>query len=306
MGILHGFSSTCLWIISVFSIAERYNQGHIEENKEKRGLILRLLLFITLLSFSNFLPQFAVGEGLKTQKVAKYYKTVEMKEIRASNVEMLTLEIASEQKQRFFVPVQRVQLRDENGNIVAFTPARLTTIPFCFSKDMCWVFMWKTVYPLPAIFKFNSNPYSWVRIDDPPIEYSRGGVETNWYAGEGFTEIINPFLGLLGVALLFLKFSWYFAIVIFLSIILCLQILKFHDAPKHHKQWVNFILSMMMSIAHCPLPFFDPYMITAILIMFVAAVGTASFGIPLVLTVAAIIPTFFLCCVRLGAQRQSA
>jgi len=95
--------------------------------------------------------------------------------------------------------LERIQLRNAEGKIVAYTPTRMTALDFCFSAQSCYVFTWKTVYPLPSIFKLDTGKLT--SLDpDPVMEYSRGGVP-----GAGFTGIFNPLLGLFGVFLLLIS-----------------------------------------------------------------------------------------------------
>ncbi|MGH1404806.1 MAG: hypothetical protein ACRBDL_11235 [Alphaproteobacteria bacterium] len=88
-------------------------------------------------------------------------------------------------------PIQRVQFRKSSGEIVAYTPTRYSFALSCLEENRCWVFMWKTIYPLPAIFKLNTDRQTWGEGNVVlPLQYASSGG-----AMEGVTEIVNPVLG---------------------------------------------------------------------------------------------------------------
>lgn len=194
------------------------------------------------------------------------------------------------------VGMSRLQFRDQGGRIVAYTPTRISAVPFCFIRQACWVFLWKTVYPLPAIYKFNVHPDKWARNPQAPMIYTRRG------GGEGFTEQFNPVWGLFGLALLFFKHSMYVCICILLSIALSLQVVKYHELPEFKKVWIKRIFMMLSGLL--PGPFFlQPMQVTAILIFVWGGVGIAFFGIAFVNTVAIVFTTFTLCVMRLARRK---
>ncbi len=198
--------------------------------------------------------------------------------------------------------IERFQFRDRNGDIVAYTPTRITGIPFCINKNMCWVFMWKTVYPLPAIFKFNPDSLSWTHDPDPPVVYSRRGP-----AGEGFTEKFNPFFGVFGLILFLICHIWFFCCVFFVTSILFIQINHYRDMPEIHKAWVRRLLSFVLTLAHLPFPFSaNPFLLTAALMLILAIMGMIFAGIPLGITLIFIIMSFYLCAVTATIYRRSA
>lgn len=188
------------------------------------------------------------------------------------------------------VGMQRMQLRTEEGRTVAYTPTRISAIPFCPTLDMCWVFMWKTVYPLPAIFRFNPDRHSWTNNPHPPMQYSRGGND-----GEGFIKKTNPLFGLWGVVLLIVYQAKFFLIFVALSVVLFIQINKFRDLPEIQQLWIRRVL--MVLTAPIPIPFIpmEPFMITAMLIFAGSWMSIDLAGIPTVLSMLVSIATFFIC-----------
>ncbi len=196
------------------------------------------------------------------------------------------------------IPIERIQFRNEAGNIVARTPTRLSTILLCFKKDTCWVFMWKTVYPLPAIFKFNADQQAWISEKKSPMKYSRRG-----YAGEGFIEIVNPIFGVVGLILLYIKNIWYYGIIIIMSVLLSMQIVKFHDLSIEEKTWFKHIFLIINAINFTMLPI-EPYMITAVLIYFLASIGDIWVGVPFTVGIGTIFITFFLSSIRLAKLKR--
>lgn len=196
------------------------------------------------------------------------------------------------------VGMSRLQFRDQYGRIVAYTPTRITAVPFCFFRQMCWVFLWKTVYPLPAIYKFNVNQDKWSRNPDAPMVYTRRG------GGEGFTEQFNPVFGVFGLILLFFDRIFYVCICVLMALALSLQVVKYHDMPEFRKLWVKRIVMMLSGLL--PGPFLlDPMKITALLIAIWGIVGMAYYGITFVNTVGIVFATFTLCTIRL-ARRKAA
>lgn len=165
-----------------------------------------------------------------------YYKPI--KKIHFNASQKLTLEKAF--KDNSDIPlhtIERIQIRDDQGRVIAYTPTRIKAIPLCLNKDVCWVFMWKTVYPWPAIFKFNTNSETWIYDKNPPLQYSRGG-----YFYQGFTEKFNLAFGTLGVILLLINKAWFFAVCVFFAFMMCFQIAKYRDLSKVKQEWIKRLL----------------------------------------------------------------
>ncbi|MGZ9108005.1 MAG: hypothetical protein ACXW4B_04215 [Micavibrio sp.] len=190
--------------------------------------------------------------------------------------------------------MERIQFRNGYGHVIAYTPTRITAIPFCPVKKACWVFMWKTVYPFPSVFKFNTDPQTWISEENPPMVYTRRGP-----GGPGFDKNMNPLMMLFGVILLLQKSMLFFFGCILLTIVFFIQLTKFNELPKSQKMWIRNLLNVVFTIAHLPFPV-DPTMITAGLIMLLAGIGVSHAGVPLVISVAVIMTTFFTCAVRVG------
>lgn len=227
------------------------------------------------------------------------YKVKTLKTLKGRYDEKITLELAyTDDREITRAGISRIQVRNEGGRIIAYTPTRITAIPTCFTRNACWVFLWKTVYPLPAIFKLNTDYEPSTINRNPPMQYSRNGP-----GFEGFDEKFNPLLGLMGLMLFFWRFAWFFCFCILLSIILALQISKYRDLPEKHKKWIRQALSLISIPLHVPLPV-EPYMITSFVIMAWSAIGMNSFGIPLTHSALVVMGAFFMCCVRLGRLKE--
>ncbi len=243
--------------------------------------IFRTLLILTLSSLAS-------SVSASPKRIHTTYDVEFIKNIELENGQVLKLERATA---RPFEAVKalhsRIQISDENGDVVAFTPTRITAIPFCVALSECWVFMWKSVYPLPAVFKFDTDQGNWVKEKKPPMIYSRSG-----YAGEGFVERVNPFFGVFGLMMFLVNNFIFFAFLIFVSIIMFFQIAKYHGLSVAEKKWVR----KLLLIANFMIPFVmlptNPYILTGILICAVSLVGLLFFSIPLVLTVLTSIATF--------------
>jgi hypothetical protein len=241
-----------------------------------------------------FLLVFLFSTGAMAWEIHDSYDSKVLKIFKGPNHEKLILERATVSD---FLPkdLERIQIRKESGRIIAYTSTRVTGLPFCLGMHSCWVFMWKTVYPLPAIYKFNPDPDTWTRDSNPPMQYSRNG---NW--GEGFDAKLNPLFGLFGVLLLLKEKAAYFCGCILFTIILCLQITKYRDLPETHQKWIRRVLAMIFSIHSVPF-LIEPYRITAILIgLFAVFVGTYRMGVPHVISIVVIFSTFILCAMRLA------
>ncbi|MBI2234993.1 MAG: hypothetical protein HYU57_08455 [Micavibrio aeruginosavorus] len=249
------------------------------------------LLFAVLAIFLLF-PQAAQAREIKELKVFKDRVGHQLVLERESEVGLLERGI------------ERIQFRNDSGRIVAYTPVRVTAIPFCPAQEACWVFVWKTVYPLPAIFKFNPDPQTWTAHPDPPFKYARGGLASRGLITfEGFEEKLNPLFGVFGLALLVLHRALYFALCIFLTGVMFLQIAKYHDMSDIHRTWVRRIISAVMTMMHLPLPV-EPYVMTAILLLALAYAGIDFMGVPLAVSLLVIMVTLFTCATFFGKARR--
>lgn len=226
-----------------------------------------------------------------------FYKTEKIKTITSVNGQPLILERAYvlDKKISKLREIERIQIRDEQGNIVAYTPTRVTAIPVCFSTKYCWVFMWKTVYPFPAIFKFDFNQENWSSYVNFYMQYSRYGPYF-----EGFTEHYNLIFGAFGVLLLILKLFWYFCLCIIFSIIMCIQISSFRNLDKKYQRWITRLLLFMTLPLKMPYITLEPYTITAGLLFLWICFGIVWLGVPLVITAAVVMSSFFVCAYRIG------
>ncbi|HEY0901677.1 MAG TPA: hypothetical protein VGD95_06090 [Micavibrio sp.] len=186
--------------------------------------------------------------------------------------------------------IQRIQIATEEGRVIAYTPTRVSAVPLCLSAAYCWVFMWKTVYPLPAIFRFDVNRDHWTNHPHPPMRYSRSGND-----GEGFIKRTNPLWGFVGVFLLVLNKWQYFLLLGAASALLFVQINKFRDLPEMQKLWVRRILIVIT--APLPIPFMpvEPFMLTAAAILAGSWYSIEKFGVPSVLSMLMCIFVFYCC-----------
>ena len=235
----------------------------------------------------------AFSWGLHTEYNVHFLKTFKGK----GYGETLLLEKAWVYDSSLGRTIERIQIRSDSGNVIAYSPTRVTAIPFCFGRRSCWVFLWKTVYPLPAIYKFNPDFNSGYMQKNPPMQYSRGAP-----AGQNFDVKINPLLGAVGLLFLLKERSWYFLVCIFLSIVLCLQVVRYTDLPEVHKVWIKRALMLIFGLT--PLPI-EPYMINSIIIvLFSWFVGLGVAGVPFVVSVFTIFVTFFLCAMRLARVKN--
>ncbi|PCI54957.1 MAG: hypothetical protein COB36_08885 [Alphaproteobacteria bacterium] len=262
-----------------------------------------LLLFVFLLFFS---PQHSLAKGTgqyydtkspadRYRVIFKEYEVEFVDTLKHGNTNTLYMERAFVYTEKWkFAPIERIQFRSESGHVVAHTPTRLSSIPFCFTQNFCWVFMWKTVYPLPAIFKFNPDPQTWIYDEQPYMQYSRSR-----YAGEGFTEVTNPFFGLVGLVLFYLNNTVFFGVVILLSVALCLQLSKFHDIPDLEKKWYHRLILMINVMNPIFLPL-EPYMLTAFIMVAIQGLGVLYWGIPGVLITLTMITSFLCAAMRIG------
>lgn len=193
---------------------------------------------------------------------------------------------------------ERVQIRDSEGFIVAYTPTRMQAIPVCADLDHCWVFMWKTVYPLPAVFKFNPDSSSWVRDMKPVMRYSRFG-----YSGEGFEEKTDPVFGLYGLALYIFRNIWFFFILSCFTFVFSLQLMKFHDLNERKKDFIRLALSVFHFIIPPWFPL-EPYVISAGIIALMDIIGTVYYGIASVISILVIVAVFFSTCLWVAKKRR--
>jgi len=257
--------------------------------------IVQILLLITIVMGFYVL----ISNKTKGNPFVGTHDSYKVKEIKTFNLgknKYLKMERAFTfaDKENNKYPISRIQFRDEQGYVIAYTPTRGQAIIYCLSMKSCWVFMWKTVYPLPAIFKFNTNKKTWIKSDNPPMIYSRSGND-----GYGFEDVTNPIFGLFGLLLFFLAKLWYFALLITIMIILFMQIVKFHDLPKEQKSFFLKIF-MMMSIAANSAIRIDPYLLTVIILITFSSLSVSYLGIPSVHSIIISIATFLFTGTRIA------
>tara|TARA_R110001592_G_scaffold3525_12_gene19936 strand:+ start:31202 stop:32008 length:807 start_codon:yes stop_codon:yes gene_type:complete len=245
-----------------------------------------------------------IAEAKKPSKnpfigVHNSYSVAEIGSLNIGDFTQLTMERATTYgyENSKVYPMNRIQFRDKDGFIVAYTPTRGQAIPLCYSADMCLVFMWKTVYPLPAIFKFKADPPAWIRQNNPPMIYSRSGND-----GRAFTDVTNPFLGLFGLGLFIVVKIWYFAIVIMLSFLLLTQIIKFHDLPEERKSLWFKVCAAFNAFTHTYIPI-EPYAITVAVLIIYQNVGVMFWGIPTTHTFGFSIAAFLIGAILLAKMK---
>lgn len=243
---------------------------------------------------------FAANTQNPFMETYRTYRVEPIKVIKATDGRLFKLERAwvHPKDERAGYTFERIQIRDSSGFIIAYTPTRMQAIPVCKDMEHCWVFMWKTVYPMPAIFKFNSDSKTWIREERPAMKYSRSG-----YPGEGFVEVVDPVFGLYGLVFYFMRNIWFFLVLSGFSFIFTLQIMKFHDLDPRKKDFVRLILSFLHFWIPPWLPL-EPYLISAGIILFVDMIGTVYYGIASVLSVLVILTVFILTCFWVARARR--
>lgn len=251
-----------------------------------------LTVFLAALAFLFFaLPAGAF-------KTHYQYDVMLLKQFKGNSyADPLILEKAWTRESKYLPHIERIQVRAGAGVVVAFSPARVTTIPFCFGLHSCWVFLWKTVYPFPAIYKLNPRPEAWIGHPAPPMKYSRQAP-----AGRGFDNKTNVLFGAFGVVLLLKEKAAFLMCSVLFTIVLVLQITRYRDLPEFKKEWIRRIFFLLFAPSPLPIPV-EPYMITAALIFFTASLGVIYAGVPLVVSVFVIFTTFFLCAMRLARYK---
>ncbi len=195
--------------------------------------------------------------------------------------------------------IERIQLSDKNGSVLAYTPTRITAIPFCFWLQECYVYMWKTVYPLPAIYKLDVQSLSPLDgLGNPPMRYSRSGP-----GGENFTEVTNPVTGVFGLFLLLAEKLWFFLGAALIGLILALQLSRYREWQVKKKH--GFVFNILMRIIFLPLPIVpEPYFITCGIILVYTVYGALYAGVPIVLSVFTVFLAFFITCMRLARIKR--
>lgn len=101
----------------------------------------------------------------------------------------------------------------------------------------------------------------------------------------------DPVLGLFGLGLFLIRFYWYFLTLSFLSFLLCLQIVKFHESSFVRKGLILVLFTALQLFLKTWLPL-NPYVITTLVILLFSIVGTVYIGLPDVLTVLTVMGTF--------------
>ena len=106
------------------------------------------------------------------------------------------------------------------------------------------------------------------------MKYSTSGND-----GVGFIDVTSPFFGLLGVGLILFYKLWYFVLLVFLSLLLVAQMIKFHDLPEAvKKEWMKFFMILNAIIHMVPI---DPYSLTGMILVLYQFIGVLYFGIPI-------------------------
>ncbi len=266
----------------------KFLQGAIVINMNMFSTFLLMIIFVATL--------IAPAYGFN---IIHNYETTEIKIFKTIDNKKLTLEIAHADDPRFQpIGISRIQIRDEYGKIIALTPSRIEAIPLCFNAKNCWVFMWKTVYPFPAIFKFNPDQTTWMNEANPPMQYSNIGRR---YVG--FNEHFNLLFGIIGLVMMFFKHAWYFCTCILLAIILCLQISKYRDLPETKQKWIKTLLSMIFLPTHLPFTL-EPYTITTILLCGFMIGSIYMVGVPHVISACFVMTSFFVTAIRLAKIKR--
>lgn len=239
------------------------------------GLLIGAVYLISFFSGKNHF------EGTYSFFKPEYVKTITLKDDTKLKLERVVFY----PENRNFLPFTRYQFRAADGNVVAYTPTRGQAVSYCTSYDNCYVFMWKTAYPLPGIFKFNPDPRSWIWHKNPPMKYSTSGND-----GYGFTNVTEPLFGTLGLILFIFHKLWYYVILAFLSFLVIGQMIKFHDLPEDRKkEWMRLLMAFNMFIHVIPL---DPYVITGGLLILAQFIGVLYVGIPITHTFVVSIAAF--------------
>lgn len=229
------------------------------------------------------------------------YEVELLKTIKASDGRVLSVERAwvRPKDERVGYTFERIQIRDSEGFVLAYTPTRMQAVLVCKDIRHCWVFMWKTVYPLPAIFKLNADLKGWVHQKNPVIKYSRSG-----YSGEGFTEVVDPLFGLYGLVFYLYRNLWFFLFIGAFSFIFTLQVLKYHDLDPRKKDLLRLALSLLHFVIPPWIPL-EPYIISAGIILFMDIIGTVYFGIASVLSIFVIMTVIILTSLWVARTRRS-
>ena len=243
-------------------------------------------------------PNPRANSALRGELSFENYDAKPISTLQVSKSDFLVMEFVRADAGEMSIPISRIQFSNERGDVIAYTPTRITALPFCFSKNTCWIFMWKTVYPLPAIFKLDLDGGNLNKDEDPPMIYSRSGND-----GKGFTDVTNPLFGLVGLYLFYVKHIAYFGLLILVMVILCAKTMKYYDLPDSKKSRIGRAFLIFNFFIPSWLPI-EPYIITAFLILVYAMGGLNMYGIPTVLSEFTALIVFLMSCVRIGKSRR--
>ncbi len=189
-------------------------------------------------------------------------------------------------------PIQRIQFRDSTGNVVAYTPTRYSFVLSCADKNKCFVFMWKTIYPLPAIFKLSLDTQLHSKEAMPPMQYSpsQGGRNS-------MVELTNPFLGLIGLMIFYVENVPFFCFLIGLSIVLGVQITKFHEMTDDQKEKYNRIF-LVLTLLNPSFMVIEAYMLTAMAVVLSAMLGVINWGVPFTISALTIVISLLISVIK--------
>lgn len=106
----------------------------------------------------------------------------------------------------FFADPVSLQLKNEAGGVVAYTPVGRAVSSFCRSKFFCWGFVFPNSYPWPLAYKLSPPTANWnaSKTHEGYPETDRKGQ------GYGFERTFNPLMSLIGSFMLIKDyFIWY-------------------------------------------------------------------------------------------------
>lgn len=206
------------------------------------------------------------------------YKIKQVGIIKTQENEPLIIEKAYKQVGRGLfqtVPYERIQIKNQSGQVVAHTPTRVKAIPICSAIESCYVYMWKTVYPMPALFKLNTDQKTWIAENKSPLKYSR-----KHYAGEGFTEETNLMSGLSGLLIFIFIHLWYYVLYATLTILLLKLLIRAPQVPENKKTYSMLLTTALGVISPIFMAFISRVLLMVIILIAVGRLAIAHFGIP--------------------------
>lgn len=220
------------------------------------------------------IPEFEnLFEGVQVEYNIKHVGTIKTKQNEPFTVEKAYKQVGS----NFFhtVPYERIQIKNQAGQVVAHTPTRVKAIPICSAIESCYVYMWKTVYPMPALFKLNPDTKTWIADKNPPLRYSR-----KHYAGEGFTEETNLLSGLSGLLIFIFIHLWYYILYAILTISLLKLLIRAPQVPENKKTYSMLFTTALGLISPFFMAFTSRFLLIVIILIATSRLAIAHFGIP--------------------------